>query len=300
MKKFTVTIGIPAHNEENNITSLLEAILKQRGDNFVLREIIVVCDGCTDKTADVVKALSKHHALIKIINDGRRLGKAARMNALYKHLQNDVFISFDADVILGNDQVISELVKPFEDEKVGLVGGRVYPVKQKKFVGKILEAQEYFWTVVVNSIRDGNGLQSHTGPMSAGSKAFLKTIDRPTDIVADDHFLYFAALKNGFTYKAAKNARVYIKVPNTFNDYMKQATRFLDSANQIRDYFGSWTNEYYTIPYTKKLRAYVLAFLKYPLYMPLAIGLVFLRGVLDPFYKDRQKNGTWTQVASTK
>src|SRR6185369_321552 len=122
-------------------------------------------------------------------------------------------------------------------------------------------------------MQGGNNLQSHTGPMSAGSKKFLKSVERPTNIIADDHFLYFAAVKNGFIYKAAKNARVYIKVPSTFTDYMKQSTRFLDSANQIRDYFGSWTDAYYAIPYSKKLRAYFLAVLKYPLFMPLAIAL---------------------------
>jgi len=299
MKK-TVTVGIPAHNEEKNILSLLDGILKQNDDNFTLKKIIVVCDGCTDNTAEIVKEFAKDNPLITLIDDGKRRGKTTRLNELYKQLDTDLFVTFDADVTLGNNHVIEELVKQFTDEKVGLVGGRVYPIKQTTFIGKILEAQEYFWTVVINSIHNGNNLQSHTGPMSAGSKQFLRTVERPANIVADDHFLYFAAIKNGFVYKAAKNARVYIKVPSTFTDYMKQSTRFIDSADQIKSYFGSWTDAYYTIPYSKKLRAYLLAFLRFPLTMPLAIGLVCLRSILDPIYKDKHKNGTWTAIASTK
>ena len=50
-KKLTVSVGIPAYDEEANIKSLLEAILQQRQENFILKSIIVVSDGSTDRTA---------------------------------------------------------------------------------------------------------------------------------------------------------------------------------------------------------------------------------------------------------
>src|SRR3990170_5283265 len=44
-EKFTVTVGIPAHNEEQNIKQLLTSIVSQKG-NFVLEKILVTTDGC--------------------------------------------------------------------------------------------------------------------------------------------------------------------------------------------------------------------------------------------------------------
>ena len=48
---------------------------------------------------------------MEIIDDGRRLGQAGRLNEFYKINKSDIFITFDADVILGNGYVIDEIVK---------------------------------------------------------------------------------------------------------------------------------------------------------------------------------------------
>lgn len=302
MKK-TVTIGIPAHNEQKNIASLLQAISVQEQNSFILKEIIVICDGSTDNTADIVKKIAKKNSLITLIDDGKRLGKSERLNSLYKKFNSDIFIAFDADVTLGDKKVISELVKPFEDNKVGLVGGRVYPLPQKKFVGKILEAQEYFWTFIVKSIKNGNNIHSHTGPMSAGSSAFFKTVKIPEYIFADDHFLYLDAIRKGFIYRATNEARVYKKLPTTISDYLKQSTRFINSAEQIDKHFGELAVQEYMIPYKKKLRAYFLSFIKYPFYMPLAICLATILKFSLGRYKKQisaANIGAWEGVASTK
>lgn len=49
MKKLSVSVGIPAYNEEQNIASLIFGILKQKVNNITLKEIIVISDGSTDK-----------------------------------------------------------------------------------------------------------------------------------------------------------------------------------------------------------------------------------------------------------
>ena len=71
-KKPTVTIGIPAYNEEANIKNLLDSILSQIQNNFIIDEIIVVSDGSSDKTADIVRSLN--NSLINLIEDKERLG----------------------------------------------------------------------------------------------------------------------------------------------------------------------------------------------------------------------------------
>lgn len=299
MKK-TVTIGIPAHNEASNIESLLRSLIAQRGDNFVIESINVVCDGCTDNTAEIATAFSQKHPIVHCINDGKRMGQAGRLNEMYSKFSTDIFITFDGDVRLGDEKTVESLVSSFDDPTVGLVGGRVNVARQTTWIGKMLEAQHYFWSMVIDGFQNGQNLQSHTGPISAGSYKFLHTIKRPKDIIANDQYLYFAALQNGFSYRSNKNAYVIINVPTTFRDFMKQMTRFLDSADQIREYFGEWTSTSYAIPYQIKFKAYLKAIAKYPLSMPLAIGLVIVQKILAPLYAERATDGTWERVSSTK
>ena len=49
-KKLTVTIGIPAYNEQENISCLLRSIIKQKAWSYRLQSVVVVCDGSTDGT----------------------------------------------------------------------------------------------------------------------------------------------------------------------------------------------------------------------------------------------------------
>src|SRR3989344_306584 len=87
MNKKTVIVGIPAFNEEKNIGVLLESILLQKGNNFTIDKVIVVCDGSRDNTAEIVKLYSKKFNQISLKDDNKRKGKAARLNEFYKSLK---------------------------------------------------------------------------------------------------------------------------------------------------------------------------------------------------------------------
>ena len=73
IKLTSLSIGIPAYNEEGNITFLVNSILKQKLSGFILKEIIIVCDGCSDKTVSLVKSLKNNK--IKLIVNSQRQGK---------------------------------------------------------------------------------------------------------------------------------------------------------------------------------------------------------------------------------
>ena len=67
MKKLTVTIGIPAYNEEKNIGRLLKSLSNQKGDDFTLNEIVVLSDGSTDMTNEIVHSQSKLNRKVKLL-----------------------------------------------------------------------------------------------------------------------------------------------------------------------------------------------------------------------------------------
>ncbi len=298
--KKTITIGIPAHNEEKNIAKLLRSILLQKADNFKIDKIIIANDGSSDRTVEIVNKFAKKYKIIKLIDDGQRLGQSGRLNQFYKNLKSDIFITFDADVIIESRHTISELIKPFFDKKVGLVGGRVYTVPPTTIISKLISVYEYFWSKVIDNLEDKNNLHSHTGPISAGSNIFLKSIKRPISITANDHFLFLSAIKNGFSYSSAKNAYVLVKVPNNLSDFIKQTTRFDNSAEEIKKYFGSWVDKYYYIPYSTKIKSYFQTFIKYPILLPISILLFMTSKILKYKYKQVRLSGTWEQIKSSK
>ena len=112
MNKYTLTIGIPAHNEGGNIGLLLDSILRQKHTSYSLRKIIVACDGCTDNTASVVRSYSNRFKnKIMVINDGNRLGKAMRLNQIYKKADTDLLLTLDADVVMATDMEVEKMVQ---------------------------------------------------------------------------------------------------------------------------------------------------------------------------------------------
>lgn len=300
MPKKTVSIGISAHNSEKRIATLLESILVQKHDNFSLHKIQIACDGCTDKTADIVAQYVKKYSYIKLIDDKKRVGKSARINEFYKNLDSDIFIVMDDDIELKDDLVIKEMVKAFDRPEIGLVGGNVYPAAQNTFIGKTLELYEKFWLGMIYSINQGNCVHSHAGPLTAGRKEFLQHVVIPIDIVAEDHFLYFKAIEMGYQYKLAKNAVVYFKVPSTLRDFLNQTTRFHASADNIKNYFGSWVEKYYHIPFATKLRAYIITFFKSPIYLLSALLLQSFQRVLGSTFGRNTNTQLWTRVSSSK
>lgn len=89
---FVASVVIPAHNEERGITENLAALL----DGTLSLDVIVVCNGCTDRTAEVVRAAQPSVRVIELAERGKtgavRAGNAA----------TDVFprLHLDADVTL--------------------------------------------------------------------------------------------------------------------------------------------------------------------------------------------------------
>lgn len=299
-KRCSVTIGIPAHNEEKNIGRLLDAILSQTGSNFTIEKIIVACDGCTDHTADIVYRYSLKNPSVTLINDGKRLGQSQRLNEFYRMLKSDIFVTFDGDVVLGHQHVIAELVGQFTSQRVGLVGGYTIPYKQKTFIGKALEAHEFYWRNVVWNINNGENISAHVGPISAVSKHFIKTVQIPPNIISNDHFLYLQCIKNGFEFRLSEKSFVYFRIPTTFNDYMRQQARFEHSTEEIKAYFGDMAEKNYRIPRIAKILSYLVAFINYPVYFPVALVLEVIRKVFGYKFKEKGTSGIWLPISSTK
>lgn len=298
--KKTVTIGIPAHNEELNLPILLDSILMQSKSNFILERLIVACDGCTDNTAKIVEAYSKKYKFIKLINDGKRLGKPTRMDNFYKNNKSDILINFDADVRLAHKKVIEKLVLPFANNNVGLVGGRNIPLTPKTSIGKMAYAWTSVWDYIRHNHNDGNTLISHHGCISAISGNAVKKINYPKNSASDDAYIYYSILSKGFKYEFVKEAVVYYWLPSNYSDYLKQSLRFLKGAEVANKSYLELSKKEPQVPLALKIEALLVTLKKHYIWLFMSIFLQIWIRTLSKWYTLKVENGIWETAKSTK
>lgn len=123
------SIIIPVYNEEGNIAKLHQEIVQVCQANFFEFEIIIVDDGSSDKTAEVVKKLSP----IKLIRFRRNFGQTAAFDAGIKHAAYEYIITLDGDG--QNDPAdIPRLIQHLEKNNLDAVSG--WRKKRQDSLGK--------------------------------------------------------------------------------------------------------------------------------------------------------------------
>ena len=106
--KWLVSVIIPTYNEEEDIGACLDSILKQ---SYKQIEIIVVDDGSTDRTIEIVKKFKK----VKLIK-GEHKGPGFSRNKGAKKAKGKILSFVDADMVFDKNY-IKYLVKPIMEGK---------------------------------------------------------------------------------------------------------------------------------------------------------------------------------------
>jgi len=296
----TVTVGIPAHNEERNISRLMDSILAQNEGGYALMNVIVACDGCTDGTAGIVRSYSAKNHLVKLIDDGHRLGQASRLNNFFRDNDSDIFVTFDGDVVLAHVNVLTQLVRAFDSNEVGLVGGSDVAADAHGFFGKIAVAWSRVWYWTKIDINHGITIHNHHGCVSAYSRDLCKKISIPAGVYANDDSAFFEAFKHGFKFNFAREAEVMFKCPDNLPEYLQQSSRLLQGKDIIAIHYGKWVYPYYEVPIINKAKGMLKSFIVNPIYTSLAVGLqVYLRLNKSKYFK-RSADGHWAAIKSTK
>ena len=100
-----ISIVIPLLNEAESLPELCRWIEKVAMENGYCYEIILVDDGSTDNSWEVILNLSAGNANIKGIKFQRNYGKSAALNEGFKAAQGDVIITMDADLQDSPDEI---------------------------------------------------------------------------------------------------------------------------------------------------------------------------------------------------
>jgi len=178
-----VSLIIAAHNEEKVIAQKIENSLTLDYPKSKL-QIIVVSDGSTDRTADIVRSYGGQGS-VQLVNLCRNVGKASAQNEAVKRADGDILLFTDANVSLRRDSV-RKLVRHFYDDSVGCVVGRVAYTNEDET--NISEGESFYWRYEL-FLRTQ---ESQMGNLVAGSgpiMAFRRRLFEPLDPVVSEDFV---------------------------------------------------------------------------------------------------------------
>jgi cellulose synthase/poly-beta-1,6-N-acetylglucosamine synthase-like glycosyltransferase len=212
-----------------------------------------------------------------------------------------VFLTFDADVVLGSYDVIEKLISCFRDSKVALASGLDTPFAPQNRFERIVTTWLKVWYYTRKNLNGGDSVHNHHGCVSAIIGDFARNLEIPKEIYSDDDYLYFSTIKNGYKFFFVSDAKVLYRAPNNIRDYFLQFTRLLTLKNRVADYFGNWVYAYYKVPASYKTRGLLTVFIQDPIYLTLAVFFQVALRLFKGKFNDKFKSGvSWETATSTR
>ncbi len=229
-----ISIVIPAHNEEELIGRAIESVLANKYSN---KEIVVVNDGSTDKTSEIVKSFMKLDKTIKLINFKKGHSAAFARNKGAEKVKGSIIVFLDADTII-NDIFLEEISK-FKDVAQGFITLN-FPLRTT-WVNKILSGM--IGPSIKRNLANGN-VYDKENSSEAGDMFFAITKKAFDDIngYGEDKFYfeddYFARKFYARGYKSVfvKHAEQYFELPSTLSEFFRQCKWIAKGTNTINEY----------------------------------------------------------------
>ncbi|HWQ59771.1 MAG TPA: glycosyltransferase [Candidatus Fimivivens sp.] len=300
----TVAVAIPAHNEEDNIARLLSSVISQDSGTYELDKVIVVLDGCTDRTEEIVAGFAREHPSVELLSDGKRVGKSARMNDIFRRNTSDILVAIDADLTLGSDDFISEIIRPLSDDGVGVVAANNRPAFPPRTVlERILIARDRWWYDVRKDFNGGDNPDNSPGQCYAFRREFVDRLDFPDGLMHDHFFIYLMTMEIGKRFVFAEGAKVIYREVANWNELVVRARRHAHVDRIDMAEFRFTEKDIPKIPCIRKMKGLLRMFLREPI--PIAVSVLLLIAavkiaVLTGTDNPMHSRGLWERSESTK
>jgi len=173
-----ISVVVPLFNEVESLSELTSWIERVMNVNNFSYEVILIDDGSTDGSWELIENLSQQNPCIKGIKFRRNYGKSAGLYCGFAAAEGEVVITMDAD-LQDSPEEIPELYNMISVEKYDLVSGW----KKKRydpFFSKNLPSKFYNWTA-----RRMTGIKIHD--FNCGLKAYRKQVIKSIEVYGDMH-----------------------------------------------------------------------------------------------------------------
>lgn len=165
-------------NEEESLPELVERVKEVMEKQGFSYEIIMIDDGSTDNSWNIIEKLRAENPKIKGIKFRRNYGKSPALYVGFERAQGDVVITMDAD-LQDNPDEIPELYDMITREGYDLVSGwkkkRHDPVLSKNIPSKFFNF----------SVRMVSGIKLHD--FNCGLKAYRKQVVKSIEVYGEMH-----------------------------------------------------------------------------------------------------------------
>lgn len=290
-----ISIIITAFKEPETIGRAIESFLKQS----IQEKYELIVSAPDKETLDVAKKYKK----VKLFKDPGK-GKSLALNMLLKKCKGNILILTDGDVYVSENSV-NEILKEFEDEKVGCVTGKPTPAEDRK-------TKYGYWANFLfdaaHKMRSKSKNQKTFLECSGYLWAFRNHIIEsfPLDVAEDTIVPYFFWEK-GFRIGYAEKALVYVKNVDNWKEWVSQKIRTSRAHETLDKYV-----DVKTTPRTKTFKnefAGAFSLLTYAktikeLYWSIELAFarlyIWAKVFQDVYIKKKYHKDNWERVESTK
>ena len=223
-EKPKLSVVITAFREEKTIGKAIESAKKQidlRSD-----ELWVVAP---DK--ETISAAKKIPGVMVLKDPGK--GKPTALNLVFERVGGEIIVLTDGDVWVA-EKAVKNLVLKFKESGVGMASSRPVSLNDKKF---LFGYWAYLLTEAAHLVRIKRSSKEEyldcSGYLLAIRKDLFSPI--PVDHLTEDAYLSQQVYKKGYKIAYVPQARVFVKYPTNFRDWLKQKTRSVGGASKKQD-----------------------------------------------------------------
>lgn len=187
--KLDISVVVPLYNEAESLPELVAWIDRVAVSHGYAYEVILVDDGSSDGSWEVVESLREKYPAIRGIGFARNYGKSAALYCGFAAAEGEVVITMDADLQDSPDE-IPELRRMILEEGYDLVSG--WKKKRRDPVGKRWPSKFFNWTA-----RRVSGIKLHD--FNCGLKAYRRKVVKSIEVYGEMHrFIPILAKQAGF------------------------------------------------------------------------------------------------------
>jgi cellulose synthase/poly-beta-1,6-N-acetylglucosamine synthase-like glycosyltransferase len=215
----TVSILIPAHNEERGIGETIKSVLGM-GYPKGKMEVIAIDNGSTDRTSEEIKKFKE----VKLLHE-KQLGKSHALNKGLSVAKSDIIGVLDADTLVAKD-CLDKSVGYFEEGDVGAVTNFIKVRSENGFLRKMQKIEYIYSEVTKKLISTLNSMYTIPGTLSLFRRSAIRSTGFSDDTLAEDMDIALSLMKNGYRIVNSVHSVAYTRIPGGIMELVKQRIRW--------------------------------------------------------------------------